>query len=450
MQRILKYAIMLVEPTPAFSQAEAGAIGQKAFSLLFNADYQTLIRRINNDYLYWDKAKYHRPEDVEPAVFWTSIKLMRLANIRTLQFGQYNFTYTIIDKMQALLNQFDMNFGGMLNSASIIPEQDKQMYLVSSIMEEAIASSQMEGANTTRKVAKEMLRKQQTPVNKDQQMILNNYETIRYISEHKNDEFSVPNIKIIHSYISKGTLDDPQMEGTFRTSDDVVVQNSITGTIVHTPPTYAQVELMLEDLCAFANDDSTENFIHPIIKAIIIHFMLAYIHPFVDGNGRTARSLFYWYMIKKGYWLTEYLSISRVIYKSKASYEKAYIYTEADMNDISYFIHYNLNAMQKAYEQLKQWLTEQEKKRRAMKNFVAIEGINDRQAYLLRLYSENADLDMRVKEVATRFNVTTHTARADLQHLTELGLLREVAIDKKTKAYVRTTDFAKIVEQLAK
>ena len=89
--------------------------------------------------------------------------------------------------MHALLNQFDMNFGGMLNSASIIPEQDKQMYLVSSIMEEAIASSQMEGANTTRKVAKEMLRKQQAPVNKDQQMILNNYETIRYISEHKND-----------------------------------------------------------------------------------------------------------------------------------------------------------------------------------------------------------------------------------------------------------------------
>ena len=160
-------------------------------------------------------------------------------------------------------------------------------------------------------------------------MILNNYETIRYISEHRNDEFSVPNIKIIHSYISKGTLDDPQMEGTFRTTDDVVVQNSITGTIVHTPPTYAQVEPMLEELCAFANDDSVENFIHPIIKAIIIHFMLAYIHPFVDGNGRTARSLFYWYMIKKGYWLTEYLSISRVIYKSKASYEKAYIYTEA-------------------------------------------------------------------------------------------------------------------------
>ena len=441
---------MLVEPTPGFSQTEAGNIGQQAFVLLINPDFQSLVRRINNDYLYWDKAKYHRPEDVDPAVFWTAIKFMRLARIQELKFGEYTFSYSLTDKIQALLNQFDMNFGGMLNSSSIIPEQDKQMYLVSSIMEEAIASSQMEGANTTRKVAKEMLRKQQAPVNKDQQMILNNYETIRYISEHKSDEFSVPNIKIIHSYISKGTLDDAQMEGTFRTSDDVVVQNAITGTIVHTPPAFAEIEPMLEDLCAFANDDSTENFIHPIIKAIIIHFMLAYIHPFVDGNGRTARSLFYWYMIKKGYWLTEYLSISRVIYKSKASYEKAYIYTEADMNDISYFIHYNLHAMQKAYEQLKEWLEEQNYKRKDLERFRSIEGINDRQVHLLRLLMENHNLDMRVKEVATRFDVTPHTARADLQHLVELGLLREIAIDKKTKAYMRTADFENILDRLSK
>jgi len=441
---------MLVEATPGFSQTEAGSIGQQAFVLLTNPDFQSLVRRINNDYLYWDKAKYHRPEDVEPAVFWTAIKFLRLARIQELKFGEYTFSYSLTDRMQALLNQFDMNFGGMLNSASIIPEQDKQMYLVSSIMEEAIASSQMEGANTTRKVAKEMLRKQQAPVNKDQQMILNNYETIRYISEHKSDEFSVPNIKIIHSYISKGTLDDVQMEGTFRTSDDVVVQNAITGTVVHTPPTFAQIEPMLEDLCAFANDDSTENFIHPIIKAIIIHFMLAYIHPFVDGNGRTARSLFYWYMIKKGYWLTEYLSISRVIYKSKASYEKAYIYTEADMNDISYFIHYNLHAMQKAYEQLKEWLEEQNNKRKNIERFRTIEGINDRQIHLLRLFIENRDMDMRVKEVATRFNVTAHTARTDLQHLIELGLLREIAIDKKTKAYMRTADFENVLDGLSK
>lgn len=439
---------MLVEQVPYISKEEAAQIGQQAFSLLLDPNYQALIRHINNDYLYWDKAKYHCPKDIDPKVFWMSIKYMRLANIKTLLFGEHSFSYTITDRMLSLLSQFDMNFGGMLSSSSIIPEQDKQMFLVSSIMEEAIASSQMEGANTTRKVAKEMLRKQQQPQSKGQQMILNNYETIRYISEHRNDEFNIANIKIIHASIAKNTLDDSSQEGVFRDNNDVVVQNSVTGTIVHTPPTHTQIEQMIEELCAFANDESTENFIHPIIKATIIHFMLAYIHPFVDGNGRTARSLFYWYLLKKGYWLTEYLSISRIIYKSKSSYEKAFIYAESDMNDISYFIHYNLNAMQKSYDQLKQWLQRQAQKRQAVQTYTAIDGVNDRQGHILRLFADQPTIDIRVKEVATRFGVTPHTARADLQNLVELGLLREKALDKKTKSYVRTSNFDEVLQKL--
>lgn len=441
---------MLVEQVPYISQEEAAQIGQQAFSLLLDPNYQALIRHINNDYLYWDKAKYHCPKDIDPKVFLMSIKYLRLANIKTLLFGGYSFSYTITDRMLSLLSQFDMNFGGMLSSSSIIPEQDKQMFLVSSIMEEAIASSQMEGANTTRRVAKEMLRKQQQPQNKGQQMILNNYETIRYISEHRNDEFNIANIKIIHASIAKNTLDDSLLEGVFRDNDDVVVQNSVTGTIVHTPPTHTQIEQMIEELCAFANDESTENFIHPIIKATIIHFMLAYIHPFVDGNGRTARSLFYWYLLKKGYWLTEYLSISRIIYKSKTSYEKAFIYAESDMNDISYFIHYNLNAMQKSYDQLKQWLQRQAQKRQAAQTYTAIDGVNDRQGHILRLFADQPTIDIRVKEAATRFGVTPHTARADLQNLVELGLLREKALDKKTKSYVRTANFEEVLQKLMK
>jgi Fic family protein len=170
----------------------------------------------------------------------------------------------------------------------------------------------------------------------------------------------------------------------------------------------------------------------------------------VDGNGRTARSLFYWYLLKKGYWLTEYLSISRIIYKSKSSYEKAFIYAESDMNDISYFIHYNLNAMQKSYDQLKQWLQRQAQKRQAAQTYTAIDGVNDRQGHILRLFADQPTIDIRVKEAATRFGVTPHTARADLQNLVELGLLREKALDKKTKSYVRTANFEEVLQKLMK
>lgn len=108
------------------------------------------------------------------------------------------------------------------------------------------------------------------------------------------------------------------------------MEDAITHEVVHTPPSYKDILPFIEDLCIFFNENNTKVFIHPIIKGIIIHFMIAYMHPFVDGNGRTARALFYWYMLKSGYWLTEYLSISRVIVKSKKSYENAYLYTEAD------------------------------------------------------------------------------------------------------------------------
>ena len=56
-------------------------------------------------------------------------------------------------------------------------------------------------------------------------------------------------------------------------------------------------------------------FIHPMIRSIILHFWLAYDHPFVDGNGRTARALFYWSMLRHGYWLFEFISISQIILK---------------------------------------------------------------------------------------------------------------------------------------
>lgn len=188
--------------------------------------------------------------------------------------------------MLALLHDFDMNLGGNLGTQSIIPFADKNYYLVSSIMEEAIASSQMEGASTTRRIAKDMLRKQLKPTNKSQQMIVNNYETISKISKNSQAEFSTEGLLAIHRSISNKTLDNPQDEGVFRKNDEIFVVDGITGFVAHTPPSHTEIENMIHDLCEFANGDNDDNFIHPIVKAIIIHFVLAYIHPFADGNGR--------------------------------------------------------------------------------------------------------------------------------------------------------------------
>ncbi len=419
---------------------------QEAVKLLADQKMMPLLRKINDEYAYWDKVKYLAPDGTDGKVLWQTVKLQRILNAKTVTFGRYVFRFTVTERMLVLLHEFDMNMGGNLGTQNLIPEDDRNFYLVSSIMEEAIASSRMEGASTTRKVAKEMLRKQQRPKDKGQQMIVNNYSTIRYLAEHRQDEFSVKKLLDIHRLISSKTLEKPEEEGNIRQDDNVVVINDITGDIVHVPPQHDEVEQLLEELCHFANNDDPDDFIHPIIKGIIIHFMLAFIHPFSDGNGRTARSLVYWYLIKKGYWLTEYLSISRIIYKNKNRYEKTFLYTENDNYDLSYFILFNLVTMKKAYEELKSYLQRKISERNSITTFTQIEGISLRQSYIVNIIKDKPDSIITVKEIATRFSITEKTARTDLRNLVKRGLMEERPLNNRTIGYIRSDGFYNIIE----
>ena len=203
--------------------------------------------------------------------------------------------------------------------------------------------------------------------------------------------------------------------------------------------------MILADLETFFNKDG-KTFIHPIIKGIIIHFMLAYFHPFVDGNGRTARSLFYWYMLKKGYWLVEYMSISRTIYKTKRNYEKAYLYTEYDDNDLTYFILYNLRTMKKAFEELKIYLKRKSEENSSIVLIANIKGINTRQAQILKIIHEQPNTCLSVKEVENRFSVSNFTARTDLEGLVGLGYLSELQINKVKRNYIKSDKFDSLMK----
>lgn len=438
----------LIQPPPSNElQLE---LGQQALELLAKPELRDLIQDINNKYLYWDKVKHLCPDGIQPEVLWTAVTLMRSMSAKWLKFGNTSFSFILTDRMMQLLNLFDLNIGGTLGTQSLIPENDKNYYVVNSIMEEAIASSQMEGASTTRKVAKDMLRSQQKPINKSQRMIVNNFQTIQYLSAHRNELFSIEQLKIVHHLITANTLDNSSYEGKFRDNNDIIVQDAITGAIAHIPPRVEDINVMLEDLCRFANNNNPKDFIHPIIKAIIIHFILAYIHPFVDGNGRTARSLFYWYMLQHNYHLIEYLSISRVIYKSKKSYEKAFLQTEADGLDMSYFILYNLEAMNTAFNDLQNYLQRKMAEHDDVAYFLRIGHINQRQARILQTLCNKPNKTIQAKEAANKYGTTAITARADLQGLVKLGLLKEIPLNAKTIVYMAEHDCAQRIDELTK
>ncbi|WP_027452621.1 Fic family protein [Segatella albensis] len=406
-------------------------------NLIHDPNLQTLYKKIEDEYLYWDKVKYLTPKGVDPQLFWGAVKMKRQMQLQTIRFGKYTFSFMITPLMQSLLHEFDLKMGGSLSANGVISPRDRQIYLVNSIMEEAIASSQMEGASTTRKVAKDMLRKELRPKNRSQQMIVNNYATIKQLVEEKGQVLDLNMLLDIHRSITTNTLDNPEDEGRLRQTDDIYVIDAITGSVAHTPPSHTEIEELLHDLFAFASDKDKSNFIHPIIKGIILHFMLAWIHPFVDGNGRTARSLVYWYMLKKDYWMTEYLSISRVIYKNKKRYERMFLYTEADHMNMTYFILHNLQVMKKAYEDLKTYLSMKMEERNSVLQYCDIEGINERQMQILKIINDTPSLVLTSLEVSNRFGISDKTARTDLKVLTELGYLKRIPINKKQSGYIK-------------
>lgn len=416
------------------------------FNLMTKLQHDGIMKDIQDKYLYWDKIKYRPNKEHSPTEIWHAVKLFRTINATSIKFGKHRFYFNITDYMQRALHQFDMNIGGTLGSNTGIAETDKTKYVISSIMEEAISSSQIEGANTTRKKAKEMILQDKKPKNKSEQMIMNNFITMKYIVQHKEEEITPQRILQIHKLIANSTLDNADDEGRFRDNDDIYVINSSNSEIVHVPPSKEELPKLIDDLCAFFNTEG-EYFIHPIIKGCIIHFMIGWIHPFCDGNGRTARAIFYWYMLKEGYWLTEYLSISRIIKDTKNQYEKAYLYTESDGNDLGYFITYHIRTMEKAFVALKEYISRKQKEVFQAAKFMKIPGINDRMAQILKLIHEDSERILNIKEIESRFDISNYTARTDLRKLVELGFLDVIQVNKKKQSFIKSQDFDKTIRK---
>ena len=168
-------------------------------------------------------------------------------------------------------------------------------------------------------------------------------------------------------------------------------------------------------------------------------------HPFVDGNGRTARAVFYWYMLKKGYWLTEYLSISRIIYRTKNSYENSFLYAENDRKDIGYFLSYNLRVLDIAFKELKEYIQRKITQKQKTVDFLKLGFVNERQAAILSMVRDDPRIILSVTDVCAKFQVSQPTAKADIDKLVERGLLERVPVNGRQFNYVKGEQFDDVI-----
>lgn len=240
---------------------------------------------------------------------------------------------------------------------------------------------------------------------------------------------TIPIIEL-HRLVTDGTLDDPDDAGRVQEPGDERIAVWGDGDqLLHRPPPAEQLHSRMHRLCSFANAASDYGRYLPApLRAIIVHFMVGYDHYFADGNGRTARALFYWCMLRNGYWLTEYVTISKTPKNAPSKYAGSFLLTEDDGGDLTYFLHYHLTVYLRSLDDLQKYLVRKAQEIRQVRS--ALDGslgqFNHRQLALLDRAIHDASAEFTVKSHGSSHRASHETARHDLMDLTDRGLLERI------------------------
>jgi Fic family protein len=396
-------------------------------------------RQLPRKYLHWDKLRHLKaPNGWSHEDLWLALKMQRFAAAKSIPLRDKNgqqFNYCVPDAVAEQLHEIDVGAGGTIGMPEQITNpQTRDQYVVRSLMEEAITSSQLEGAVTTRKIAKEMIRTGRAPKDRSERMILNNFRTMRKIIEIRDQPLTRDLIFDIHRLVTEGALDDESAAGRFRRADERITVQDEHGEIFHDPPPAEDLDQRLTMMCSFGNGETPTHFVHPVLRAIILHFWLAYDHPFVDGNGRTARALFYWAMLRNRYWLFEFISISEILVRAPAKYARSFLYTETDSNDLTYFIIYQTEVIKRAVEGLHVYIKKKAEQLRQTEALLRHSGnLNHRQEALLGHALRHPDTRYTIEGHRLSHSIAYDTARNDLLQLHKLELLN---VRKSGKALI--------------
>ena len=402
---------------------------------VLSADIRTTV---DGQYRHWDTLRQLTPPPgLTHEEWWLGLKIARTSASQRLPLTDASgtpFWYTLPDPAQEMLVRIDKGAVGAIGVAELVTTPDTQRrYLVSSLIEEAITSSQLEGASTTHRVAKDMIKSGRPPRDLSERMIVNNYAAMNLVREWVGEDLTPERILELHTVVTSDTLRDPASAGRVqRPGDDrIVVGDPTSDAILHVPPPAEQLPKRMESLCEWANGGGRQGFVHPVVRAIVIHLWLAYDHPFEDGNGRTARALFYWSMLSQGYWLTEFLSVSRILVRARSKYARSFLFTETDGLDATYFLLYQLSVITRAIDDLHAYMRRKMQEVRSTEALLQSSELGYRQIALLGRALRHPDSEYTAKTHAASHRVTVESARLDLQDLVDRGLLTRRRIGRQ-------------------
>lgn len=388
-------------------------------------------------YLPFEEFQYRIKKGEDVTVAWTLTRLARNAALQRIDYHNEAGEaagFNITPAIYAVCELADKHATTLALSEQIERLRGAGAELSQLRFEEPITSSQLEGANTTTLVARNMLESGRAPRTEDEQMIAGNARLMAEIPELTEELLTLDLIRKLHAIGMGGINDQKYRPGEFRETDDVVIAD-YDGNIVHQPPRAMELAPRLQNICDWLN--SKEEYIHPLIRACILHFMIAHEHPFRDGNGRTSRALFYWFMLKSGYAAFKYVSISQLLHAAPVKYAHSYQYTETDGMDLTYFLEYQATIIGRALrvylEHIETITNRSAMIDRRLVESGALRRLTARQVTLLNIMLSTPSKTYTAADVSELLGVSDNTARNDLRAVVREGFaLEKRANDQKT------------------
>lgn len=405
-----------------------------------------LISEFNERYLTKEEIRFRIPKEVNANDCWEEMMLVRKKTSIQLPLLDQNrkpFWFNITDKIKTNIKIIeDSAKEDLFNN---VPSEIEDTIIAQTLIDEAFSSSVIEGAFSTKARTKNMIKNKLDPTDKSEAMILNNYKALQFIVDHIDEPISEEIILSIYNIVTKDALDEEEIVEKYR-NGSVVVRNASTQEIIYEGPNHTCVQELIDSLLKFINSSFS---VHDIVKASIFHFYFVYIHPFFDGNGRTARALSFMYLIQQNFNFFKFFSISSMIDKERRKYYKAILNSEIYESDMTYFIEYSTSMMANSVLEVKKRFKKEYGRKLILSTLNKLNiVINKRQTKVIGHFIRTERPYISISDYQKQYKISYETARSDLIVLEELGVLRKI---KKGKKYLFIlNDLSHIIESLYK
>lgn len=228
-----------------------------------------------------------------------------------------------------------------MDSYKLLMMNQGKAYGDKAVEEEIISTAKIESIDYSRDSVRSIL-KGYAPKDDAENRILGMKKGFDFIAD-KNNAITEENIYKLYMMAVGDFLEGENklIDGNKYRHDGVHIQD-LAGEVAHTGINHAELPKAMAELVTFINENDG---INELVKAAMIHFYIAYLHPYFDGNGRMARLVHLWYLVQQGFNNTLFIPFSSYIVKSVKKYYEAYSLIEDNQKltgviDVTPFIIY--------------------------------------------------------------------------------------------------------------